>query len=83
MSAILVKVKEMFSFQQGLSAETVRLIADSCQQLKELSLDDDEELFDDDVIYVINKLGKQLTTLKLSGFILTEIAYLYLKNCTR
>jgi hypothetical protein len=29
-----VKVKEMFSFQQGLSGETVRIIADSCRRLK-------------------------------------------------
>jgi hypothetical protein len=83
MNAVFIEVKEMFSFQQGLSAETVRLIADSCQQLKELRLEDYEELFDDDIIYIIDKLGRQLTTLQLNGDILTEVTYLYLKNCTR
>ena len=73
----------MFSFQQGLSGKTVRLIADSCQDLKKLSLIGDRRIDDDDVVYVINKVGKQLTTLALSGTNLTDVAYLYLKNCTR
>jgi hypothetical protein len=76
----------MFSFQQGLSEETVRLIADSCQQLKKLSLRGvrgSRQIVDDDVIHVINKLGKQLTTLDLSGEHLTDVAYSYLHNCAR
>ena len=73
----------MFSFQQGLSEKTVRLIADSCQDLKKLSLFGDRQIDDDDVVYVINKLGKQLTTLALSANNLTDVAYLYLKNCAR
>jgi len=72
----------MFSFQQELSGETVRLIADSCQHLKKLSLDG-VRLTDDDVIHVIKTLGKQLTTLVLFGYHLTDVAYLYLRNCTR
>jgi hypothetical protein len=82
-SAVLVKVKEVFSFQQGLSGKTVRLIADSFQQLKKLNLFDVEELFDGDVIHVINRLGKQLTTLGLDGYSLTDVAFSYLKNCVR
>jgi hypothetical protein len=81
-SAVLVKVKEMFFFQQALSGETVRLIADSCQHLEKLSLGG-VRLTDDDVIHVISKLGKQLTTLYLFGDSLTEVAYPYLNNCVR
>ena len=62
-------VKEMFSFQQGLTGETVRRIVDSCQHLQRLTLRGVEEFFDDDVIYVIEKLGKQLTTLVLDELI--------------
>ena len=72
----------MFSFQQELSGETVCLIADSCQHLKKLSLDGVRQI-DDDVIHVIKTLGKQLTTLVLDGGRLTDVAYLYLRNCTR
>jgi len=78
-----VAVKDMFSFPQGLSGETVRLIVDSCQHLKKLSLDGVRQIDDDDVIHVIKKLGKQLTTLVLDGGRLTDVAYLYLRNCTR
>jgi len=73
----------MFSFQQGLSGQTIRLIADSCQHLKKLSLFGVREIDDDDVIHVIKKLGKQLTTLVLDGQVLTDVAYSYLNNCTR
>jgi len=73
----------MFSFQQGLSGKTVRLIADSCQHLKKFNLDGAAQILDDDVIHVIKKLGKQLTTLGLNGFKLTDIAFLYLNNCSR
>ena len=83
MRTVLVKVKEMFSFQQGLSWETVRLIANSCQHLKKLRLRGVEEFDDDDVLHVIEKLGKQLTTLALDGKGLTDVAYLYLNNCAR
>jgi hypothetical protein len=82
MSALLFKVKEMFSFQQGLSGNTVRLIADSCQHLKRLSLRGGK-FDDDDVIHVIKKLGKQLTALDLLGERLTDVAYSYLNNCSR
>jgi reverse gyrase len=83
MTTVLVKVREMFSFQQGLSGKAVRLIVDSCQHLKKLSLDGVRQIDDGDVIHVINKLGKQLTTLVLDGKGLTDIAYSYLNNCTR
>ena len=82
MSTVLVEVKEMFSFQQGLNGKTVRFIAGSCQHLKKLSLRG-VRLPDDDVIHVIKTLGKQLTTLVLNGERLTDVAYLYLRNCTR
>jgi len=81
-STVVVQLKEMFSFQQGLSGETVRHIADSCQHLKELRLDV-VELIDDDIIHVVNRLGKQLTTLVLVGRGLTDVAYSYLNNCVR
>jgi hypothetical protein len=81
-STILFKVKEMFSFQQGLSGETVCLIADSCQDLKKFLLDN-IDLLDDDVIHIINILGKQLTTLVLVGQGLTDVAYSYLYKCSR
>jgi len=83
MSTLFVEVKVMFSFQQGLSGKTVRLIADSCQHLKKLILCDVEQFFGDDVIHVIKKLGKQLITLVLDGDHLTDVAYSYLKNCAR
>ena len=83
MSSLLVKVKEMFSFQQELSGETVRLIADSCQHLKKLRLMPVGEFFDDDVIHVINRLGNQLTTLMMNGQDLTDVAYSYLRNFAR
>ena len=73
----------MFSFQQGLNGRTVRLIADSCQHLKKLRLDDVTQIFDADVIHVIKKLGKQLTTLVLDGEDLTDVAFSYLNNCAR
>jgi hypothetical protein len=83
MSSVFVKEKEMFSFEQVLVGETVRLIADSCQHLKKLKLDEMYQIFDDDVIHIIKKLGKQLTTLVLDGIELTDVSYLYLKNCAR
>jgi hypothetical protein len=66
-----------------ISGKTVRLIADSCQHLKKLTLTRFEELYDDDVIHVIKKLGQQLTALVLDGTNLTDVAYSYLKNCAR
>jgi hypothetical protein len=38
---------------------------------------------DDDVIHIINKLGKQLTALSLDGHGLSDVAFLYLNNCDR
>ena len=52
-SAVSVKVKEIFSFQQGVTGETARLIADSCQHLTKLRLDCWRAIGDDDVIHVI------------------------------
>jgi len=72
-----------FSFQQELSGETVCLIADSCQHLKKLSLNGVRRIDDDDVIHVMRKLGKQLTTLALDGHGLTDVAYSYLNICAR
>jgi hypothetical protein len=69
--------------QPELSGKTVRLIADSCQQLKRLSLKGTTEINDGDVIHVIKKLGKQLTSLDLGGNLLTDASYLYLNNCAR
>jgi len=56
---------------------------DSCQHLEELSLGGCSKILDDDVIYVIDRLGKQLTTLVLDGGSFTDVAYSYLKNCAR
>jgi hypothetical protein len=39
--------------------------------------------FDEDVIHIIKKLGKQLATLVLDGGNLTDDAHLYLNNCVR
>jgi len=79
----LKKLSELkLSFCQGLSGKTVCLIVDGCQNLKKLSLHGVRQI-DDDVIHVITKLGKQLTTLLLCGGHLTDVAYLYLKNCIR
>ena len=82
-STVLVKVKEMFSFQQGLSGKTVRLIADSCQNLKKLNLGALGQIDDDDIMHVISRLGQQLTALVLYGHGLTDVAYSYLNNCAR
>jgi hypothetical protein len=73
----------MFSFQQELSGDTVRLMADSCQHLKKLSLNGVRSIDDEDVIHVIRKLGKQLTALSLDGHGLTDVAYLYFNICAR
>ena len=83
MSTVLIKVKEMSSFQQGLSGKRVRLIAERCQYLKKLRLHGVTQIDDDDIIHVINKLGKQLTTLAFDGEHVKDVAYLYLKNCAR
>jgi hypothetical protein len=72
----------MFSFQQGVSGETVHFIADSCQHLKNLTLDGVANFFYGAVIRVINRLGKHLTTLGLDEIELTDVAYLHLKNCS-
>jgi hypothetical protein len=73
----------MFSFQQELRGNTVRLIVDSCQHLTDLRLGGCAKMLDDDVIYVIDRLGKQLTTLVLVGESFTDVAYSYVKNCDR
>ena len=83
MSTLLTKIKEIFSLQQGLSGETLRLIADGCQHLKKLKLNGVKEISDEDVIHVIKKLGKQLTVLVLDGEGLTDVAYSYVNNCKR
>jgi hypothetical protein len=81
MSAVLVQ--DMFPFPQELSGETVRFIVDSCQNLKKLSLGVFHQTGDGDIIHIINKLGKQLTKLAFHGYFYTDVAYLYLNNCTR
>jgi hypothetical protein len=73
----------MFSFQQRLRGKTVRLIADSCHYLKKLNLDGVYRIDDGDLIHVIKKLGKQLTTLSFYGGGLTDAVYLYLNKCAR
>jgi hypothetical protein len=37
----------------------------------------------DDIIHVINRLVRHLTTLVLDGDLLTDVAFLYLNNCSR
>jgi hypothetical protein len=73
----------VFSLQQGLSGERVRLIVESCQHLKKLNLGAVYDLEDDDVIHIIKHLAKQLITLVLDGGALTDVAYLYLNKCPR
>ena len=73
----------MFSYLQELSGQTGRLIADSCQNLKKLSLQCVNHLDDDDLISVVDRLGKQLTTLVLEGCRITDEGYSYLNNCAR
>jgi hypothetical protein len=51
--------------------------------LEKLILDGVVDFSDDEVIHVIKKLGKQLTTLVLDGHFLTDVAYSYLNNCAR
>jgi hypothetical protein len=80
MSSLLITAKEIFSFQHGF---TGHLIVESCHHLKKLSLDLKEIGDHDDVIHVIKKLGKHLTTLVLDGKGLTDVAYSYLTNCAR
>jgi hypothetical protein len=72
----------MFSFQQGLRRKIVPLIADGCQNLKKLRLGGVTEILNYDIIRVIKKLGKQLTTLVLDGERLTDVAYSQL-TCAR
>ena len=83
MRYFLFHKKEIFSFLQELRGEAVRFIADSCKHLKKLRLEGVTEIDDNDVIHVIRKLGKQLTSLYLDGNNLTDIAYSYLCNCAR
>jgi hypothetical protein len=69
-------------FEQA-TAETLRLIADNCQHLKKINLEGMNYITDEDAIHIMEKLGKQLTSLVLDGNRLTDAAYLYLKNCAR
>jgi hypothetical protein len=73
----------MFSFQQGFWSQELYRIVDSCQHLIKLGLTGYYMFDDDDTIYIINKLGKQLTTLRLSAGNATDVGYLHLKNCAR
>jgi hypothetical protein len=73
----------MFPFLQELRGEDVRFIADICKHLKKMRLEGVTQIDDNDVIHVINKLGKQLTSLYLDGNNLTDVAYSYLNNCAR
>jgi hypothetical protein len=82
-STILVSAKEVFCFEQGLGEEIIRLIVDSCQNLKKLNLDSSYWILDGGAVHVIEKLGKQLTTLVLGGVHLTDVAYSYLNKCAR
>ena len=41
------------------------------------------QIDDDDIIYVIDRLGKQLTTLVLEVDGLTDVGFSYLNNCAR
>jgi hypothetical protein len=77
----LVSATGVFCFEQDLTKESGRLIVDNCQHLKKLTLEDSLEI--DDVIRMIKKLGKQLTTLVLNADSLTDAGYLYLNNCAR
>ncbi|PNF15552.1 hypothetical protein B7P43_G16476 [Cryptotermes secundus] len=71
------------SHSEELSGKAVRLIAESCQHLKKLNLDDVRKISDDDVVHIIKKLGSQLITLILDGEDLTDVAFSNLSNCVR
>jgi hypothetical protein len=79
----LFHTEEIFSFLQYLRGDAVGFIADSCKHLKKLRLEGVTQIDDNDVIHVINKLGKQLSTLYLDGTNLTDVSYSYLSNCDR
>jgi hypothetical protein len=51
--------------------------------LNKVILEDVRQILDVELIHVISRLGKQLTTLVLEGEGLTDVAYLYLKKCAR
>jgi len=72
----------MFSFQQELNGKTGGLNADSFQNLKKLSLYC-QLLTNDELILVIDRLGKQLTKLCVHGLHLSDHAYSYLSNYAR
>jgi hypothetical protein len=55
---------------------------DSCQHLKQLNLEELYQIDDGDLFYIIDKLGKHLTTLVLGGDF-TDVGYLYLNKCAR
>jgi hypothetical protein len=73
----------MLHVEQELPGETMHIIADNCQYLKKLNLEGVFNVADDEAIHIMEKLGKQLTTLVLDGNSLSDGAYLYLKNCAR
>jgi hypothetical protein len=72
----------MFCFEQEMSEETFHHIVDSCQHLKKLNVDQ-VMLGDEDIIHVIKKLGKQLTSLSYTAAGVRDVGHLYLKNCAR
>ena len=83
MSTLLLKLKEMFSFQQELKGQTGRLNADSFQKLKELILQCGKLFDDEELILIVDRLGKHLTTLIFNGNRLSDHAYSNLSNCAR
>ena len=78
-----MKLKEMFSIQQELIGHTGHLNADSFQNLKKLSLRCGILIHDDDLILVVDRVGKQLTSLVFHGYHLSDHVYSYLSNCER
>ena len=63
----------------GKQAALLQTVARTC---KKLSLQCVNHL-DDDPISVVDRLGKQLTTLVLDGYRITDEGYSYLNNCAR
>ncbi|PSN48714.1 hypothetical protein C0J52_08781 [Blattella germanica] len=70
------------SGSKDLTGKSIKGIVDKCHNLKELSLDDVTQIFDEDVMHIIKKVGSQLTTLVLDGEELTDSSYCSLHLCS-
>ncbi|XP_047105396.1 F-box/LRR-repeat protein 4-like isoform X10 [Schistocerca piceifrons] len=68
---------------KGMGEEAICTIASRCTQLRELRLDWTDGLRDDDVKFIVQKLGHQLQVLTLGGRLLTNEGYKVIADCKR